>query len=729
MPFLKSALLFGLIFSATLSFSQDSFLKKITFAEGELTTRTLCNSPDGGFVISGFSGQIIKLDSQGEPIWGTWIHSNLEIIALSVGDDNSIFALVSGDVSGGQKYREVIKLDPNGNFLWKKVIGRNPTFYLNRLTATKDGGALASHVGSDLQGYFRYSKLSASGDLEWDRALYLYSQASAGAVMETRSGGEFLIGGYFGENPAGILVKANTNGQVIWGKTYTGFNIFSVHEFQNGEYLIYGSTALNREIVLARVSTQGEIIWAKSFLNDNNFNLGLPTVTPDDEVVFLNNLGDNLLALFKVKGNGDLLWSRGFWGANTFTDSPKVAPDGSIAFVFLGIHPDMTTFSVLVKAKPDGALESCQSLGFCVSLQNFDTKTGKLVWDYRTSTTEFEADISMMPINVTVKDTCAIPLRPVAAFQIPDTICAGESIQPTNIHPNYIGFWLWNFESGTPEFSTDHIPGAVLFDEPGNFTVQQKILLGECPDSLSKILTVLPNPPVHLGPDTLICEDKSYLLDGASPEVWAYLWENGSTSPQREVTANGIYTLLVADEKCHARDSVEVRFFDQTYPNAFFSLGSDTAFCKEDHPALTASAAGAGGYLWENGSTNPSMPLSYSGIYRASAYFENCPLSDEVEISLDVCGKYVYIPNAFSPNGDGVNDLFQPYGANALMINLKIFDRWGDKVFDTDHPESGWDGTKSSRPLDPGVYVYLLEYEDLIARRRELASGELLLLR
>lgn len=172
-----------------------------------------------------------------------------------------------------------------------------------------------------------------------------------------------------------------------------------------------------------------------------------------------------------------------------------------------------------------------------------------------------------------------------------------------------------------------------------------------------------------------------------------------------------------------------MRFFDETYPGAFLDLGPDTTLCESDSISLEAIAPGATEFLWDDGSTAPFLPVTQSGTYSATVFFEHCPLFDEVEIMLIDCRGKIYIPNAFSPNNDGFNDEFKPYGKDVLLKKLKIFDRWGGLLFETNQPELGWDGTRAGQPAIAGVYVYLLEYVDAFNGQKELESGEVHLIR
>jgi gliding motility-associated-like protein len=69
----------------------------------------------------------------------------------------------------------------------------------------------------------------------------------------------------------------------------------------------------------------------------------------------------------------------------------------------------------------------------------------------------------------------------------------------------------------------------------------------------------------------------------------------------------------------------------------------------------------------------------------------------------------VYIPNAFSPNGNNINDRFFVYGRHIREIRLKIFNRWGEKIYDSSNPFEGWDGTFKGQPQPAAVYTYVAE--------------------
>jgi gliding motility-associated-like protein len=86
-----------------------------------------------------------------------------------------------------------------------------------------------------------------------------------------------------------------------------------------------------------------------------------------------------------------------------------------------------------------------------------------------------------------------------------------------------------------------------------------------------------------------------------------------------------------------------------------------------------------------------------------------CKTSDTTIVDVNDKTKLYYIPNAFSPNGDGYNDVFYIYGKAISSVNFSIFDRWGEKVFESNDLGSGWDGVFKGTFMQPGVFVYYAE--------------------
>jgi gliding motility-associated-like protein len=111
-----------------------------------------------------------------------------------------------------------------------------------------------------------------------------------------------------------------------------------------------------------------------------------------------------------------------------------------------------------------------------------------------------------------------------------------------------------------------------------------------------------------------------------------------------------------------------------------------------------------------------------------------CTSTDSLTVSIDE-NHFVYIPNVFSPNGDGKNDNFKLFANNKVkkILNMEIYNRWGDKVYaksdiEISPEDDGWDGTFNGTDVTPSVYIYMFEVE-LFSGEIIMYSGDVTLLR
>jgi gliding motility-associated-like protein len=147
--------------------------------------------------------------------------------------------------------------------------------------------------------------------------------------------------------------------------------------------------------------------------------------------------------------------------------------------------------------------------------------------------------------------------------------------------------------------------------------------------------------------------------------------------------------------------SVEINELDK------LNLPSDTSLCEKDTLLLAPALKGIT-YQW-NGNSDTAVRIFAEGIYDIIATNANgCSRNFTVNVHAQNCS--LFMPNAFTPNGDGKNDLFRI--PESVKINLKqfsIFDRWGNKVFSTTKRNTGWDGSFKGVASAAGVYIYVIE--------------------
>ena len=142
-------------------------------------------------------------------------------------------------------------------------------------------------------------------------------------------------------------------------------------------------------------------------------------------------------------------------------------------------------------------------------------------------------------------------------------------------------------------------------------------------------------------------------------------------------------------------------------PKITVSLGNDTIVC-EGSPIRLQTGVSAARYRWQDGSTDSIYTVFAPGTFWVTVTKEGCDASDSIRIT--DCVLPLWFPNAFTPNDDGVNDIFHPVGRGVLSYEILIFDRWGRKVFESTEIEPGWDGRMQGNMCSDGVYVFIATY-------------------
>lgn len=210
---------------------------------------------------------------------------------------------------------------------------------------------------------------------------------------------------------------------------------------------------------------------------------------------------------------------------------------------------------------------------------------------------------------------------------------------------------------------------------------------------------------LDLGPDTVVCDAPFLELD-AGEEGLDALWQNGTRDRYHTVLRTGWYVASITNYCGTITDSIRVSFGIAPVPLDTVDL------C----PGRTVELDPGGEMLftsWSTGDTARTIVVG-EGEYRYEAFdIYGCPHSDStmVRITAERDG-LVYVPNSFTPNTDGYNDVWGVVGAEEREFSLALFDRWGQEIWRSNDPMVGWDGTIAGTPVPPGAYVYLITYRD-----------------
>ena len=182
-----------------------------------------------------------------------------------------------------------------------------------------------------------------------------------------------------------------------------------------------------------------------------------------------------------------------------------------------------------------------------------------------------------------------------------------------------------------------------------------------------------------------------------------YTWIDGNNY----ISNNNTATFAITGGSFSGCDSIAT--LDLTIsPNITINLGEDLYICEET--VTITPGLGYSTYLWDDGTNNSSLITDIYGIYTVTVVdIDGCTGSDEIEL-IKGCPANIWVPNVFSPNGDSKNETFNAVGDNLTGFSLKIFNRWGNLLFETNSIGNGWDGTHKGSKVSSGTYVYLIEY-------------------
>ena len=178
-------------------------------------------------------------------------------------------------------------------------------------------------------------------------------------------------------------------------------------------------------------------------------------------------------------------------------------------------------------------------------------------------------------------------------------------------------------------------------------------------------------------------------------------------SVKHSFSAAGTYTItmqgnLYGNVKTHSETIVILS-------SPVISLEDTLYICEGSTVNLDATILN-GTYLWNDSSTTATLTVGNSGTYSVYVTDSNgCESNKNIEILTEECGdKAVYLPSAFSPNNDGVNDILYVRGTGIRSIELLIYNRFGELVFKSDNINNGWDGTFRGKALNNAVFMHKL---------------------
>jgi gliding motility-associated-like protein len=302
-------------------------------------------------------------------------------------------------------------------------------------------------------------------------------------------------------------------------------------------------------------------------------------------------------------------------------------------------------------------------------------------------------------------DTVFIQYYPTPKDSLPAiiSVCTGNSIilDAKNIGSTYV----WSFNGNPVSTNQIYSPSSA-----GLYTVQITNTFG-CILRDTVQVTIIPSPTINLPERDTICKQGSVMLNAQGNPTYTYQWyKDGVLIPHNfdtlTVKNTGWYVVEASNGACSVKDSVQI---SRSVPNAY--LGADTCICAGNNVILMAKSPNMQ-YVWQpSGQNSQSIQVSETGLYQLTISSMNgrCTDTDEVYITFVDCA--FAMPNVFTPNNDGKNDVFKYDITGWQNYHIEIFNRWGNKVFETEEIGKFWNGKKYNTEDDmpEGVYYGVFE--------------------
>ncbi|MEZ4937981.1 MAG: gliding motility-associated C-terminal domain-containing protein [Crocinitomicaceae bacterium] len=329
-------------------------------------------------------------------------------------------------------------------------------------------------------------------------------------------------------------------------------------------------------------------------------------------------------------------------------------------------------------------------------------------------TTDFTVEITT-PEGCIFYDTANIVViqKPPVNFLVSDEkMCFGDQIN-FSLNPNFDYQWQPNYN-----ISSTNSPNVTVFPEVDTlYIAQASNICGVAYDTVHiDVIRVY----ATISPDTIICKGTSISVAASGGQSYSWHPPSFFSSPTAQnpvVTPpypTSIWVEVMDTNGCSDSASMYIDF----YPTTFLTVSPDYYGLEGDTAIIWANASAPGQLFWipaefincTNCDTTFVFPPTTT-TYTANFLDTNgCLVKNSVTIYFD---PLIYVPNAFTPNGDGMNDFFGAKGGNFKTFELLIFNRWGELIFEGNAIDDWWDGKYKGEKVQDGVYVWKIRYEDL----------------
>ncbi len=655
---------------------------------------------------------IFNIDLASNVKWSKYLNGRILQNKFSIDNEGNIIlvntpqSLFLDDLYDGHtSVLEVFKLDESGNTIWK-----NGTLILDSL-------------------FYEFPNVLIM-DMALDDASNIYVLGLCGNL----TGPNDFIFPYiikFDSNGNPLIIKALTEpGQYFYEIEITSDGIFVLSHASNNPDL-YGAGAFQKKYAkLLKLDFDLNLLWGKKYSGENfpYYSAGIKE-KPDGNLLMTHaTFGAFPVVLTELDDNGNIITEKGFPNYQ-----PQVVPfdDGSFLMTSEINYNDVGETSyqpVIARTNTSGEIEGCEFYPACISAEDYTIEMGAFNFDTVSIPDLEDFDTTVTPVTFSFSEFCGFPPAPQPDFDFPDSLCLGDTGITSNTRNQFANAREWRLSGpGVDSVLADSFNFSFTFEQPGEYLLTQTVWVLGCAYPYERVITVMPPLEAAIFPKHICPDIPDTIFVETNRPGYSFTWSNGQPTPSLSVQTGGTYAVTVSDGACTASDTAEITLVDELFGGLpALNLPPDTMICFTDLPfTLTpASAFTDTFFLQTDLKPAQSFQLEEAGHYRIGASVFGCTIWEDFNLEVD-CHADVYVPNAFSPNGDGINDLFRPYGTDFEVLEMVIYDRWGGERYRSKGQSAAWDGGGAGQ----GVFTYRLKYLDKLNGREKELTGEVALIK
>lgn len=691
---------------------------------------------------------LVKFNTNGQRIWATYFGGSARESAAIVSIDSIGNIYLSGNTSSTNGiatpgvHQEtlaksinpqnitsdafIVKLDSTGKRQWGTYYG--------------GPGAEGARITTDPSGN-----------------IYLTGATNSTTGIATTGTHQYLYGG---GNDDAFLVKINTNGQRLWGTYLGGSDIDRSNAIvldKSGNIYISGYTLSKNGIAtsgthqlfntsgfdgfLVKFNNYGKRLWG-TYYGGENIDLSRGIAIDDSGYIYIlghtyssNKIASTGTHQTNYSGLEDAFIAK-FLSVSPPADAGIIAIDSPSVSFCTG------NYNINVRAKNYSYLLLLDSMkiGWSINgnlqkefkwqgiLKSGDTTLSINIGSYTFDSGTFLIKAwTYLPNGITDSinnnDTFSFVIN-VHPFPQANTggnkiLCLGEK---TTIGGSSTAGNLYSWTSIPSGFTSSSSNPAVSPLATTIYYLTETNNITGCAKTDSVKITVVPKPIIQISGDSFICNRSGSVYKAIKTPGTLYSW---SLVSGNIIAGQGTDSILVIWNSTSQKGNISLNIIDSNgcsasikkevyiYQSPSLEIGNDKYICEDDGNLIKIEAGKEfTTYRWyPTGDTTQYLIVRKAGDYYVVVQ-DKCgnPLQDDIKIAAR-CPVLIYIPSAFTPDGNGLNETFQPVGNHISEegYNFSIYNRWGERIFISTDYNTGWDGKFESNSVPEGIYLWMLE--------------------